>query len=164
MDYKMTRTETMAKIKAKVKAQLMTEFKNFLAEKYGDDSVAMVRTGNSSPVNEIGFSAGTAIDENGTPYDIICTVNPTVKDWLDRVGTKKTFEAFDFETAKAEYELYVAEKAEKETTKAKEKAEREKAKADKKREKETAPTETETAPTETETAPTETTDTETETE
>lgn len=157
MDYKMTRTETMAKIKAKVKAQLMTEFKNFLAEKYGDDSVAMVRTGNSSPVNEIGFSAGTAIDENGTPYDIICTVNPTVKDWLDRVGTKKTFEAFDFETAKAEYELYVAEKAEKETTKAKEKAEREKAKADKKREKETAPTETETAPTET-------TDTETETE
>lgn len=157
MDYKMTRTETMAKIKAKVKAQLMTEFKDFLAEKYGDDSVAMVRTGNSSPVNEIGFSAGTAIDENGTPYDIVCTVNPTVKDWLDRVGTKKTFEAFDFETAKAEYELYVAEKAEKETTKAKEKAEREKAKADKKKEKETAPTETETAPTET-------TDTETETE
>lgn len=157
MDYKMTRTETMAKIKAKVKAQLMTEFKDFLAEKYGDDSVAMVRTGNSSPVNEIGFSAGTAIDENGTPYDIVCTVNPTVKDWLDRVGTKKTFEAFDFETAKAEYELYVAEKAEKETTKAKEKAEKEKAKADKKREKETAPTENETAPTET-------TDTETETE
>lgn len=157
MDYKMTKTETMAKIKAKVKAQLMTEFKNFLAEKYGDDSVAMVRTGNSSPVNEIGFSAGTAIDENGTPYDIICTVNPTVKDWLDRVGTKKTFEAFDFETAKAEYKLYVAEKAEKETTKAKEKAEREKVKADKKREKETAPTETETAPTEI-------TDTETETE
>lgn len=157
MDYKMTRTETMAKIKAKVKAQLMTEFKDFLAEKYGDDSVAMVRTGNSSPVNEIGFSAGTAIDENGTPYDIVCTVNPTVKDWLDRVGTKKTFEAFDFETAKAEYELYVAEKAEKETTKAKEKAEKEKAKADKKREKETAPTETETAPTET-------SDTETETE
>lgn len=153
MDYKMTRTETMAKIKAKVKAQLMTEFKDFLAEKYGDDSVAMVRTGNSSPVNEIGFSAGTAIDENGTPYDIVCTVNPTVKDWLDRVGTKKTFEAFDFETAKAEYELYVAEKAEKvrekvrEATKAKEKAE--KVKADKKREKETAPTETETASTET---------------
>lgn len=157
MDYKMTRTETMAKIKAKVKAQLMTEFKDFLVEKYGDDSVAMVRTGNSSPVNEIGFSAGTAIDENGTPYDIVCTVNPTVKDWLDRVGTKKTFEAFDFETAKAEYELYVAEKAEKEATKAKEKAEKEKAKADKKKEKETAPTETETAPTET-------TDTETETE
>lgn len=157
MDYKMTRTETMAKIKAKVKAQLMTEFKDFLAEKYGDDSVAMVRTGNSSPVNEIGFSAGTAIDENGTPYDIVCTVNPTVKDWLDRVGTKKTFEAFDFETAKAEYELYVAEKAEKEATKAKEKAEKEKAKADKKKEKETAPTETETAPIET-------TDTETEIE
>jgi hypothetical protein len=157
MDYKMTRTETMAKIKAKVKAQLMTEFKDFLAEKYGDDSVAMVRTGNSSPVNEIGFSAGTAIDENGTPYDIVCTVNPTVKDWLDRVGTKKTFEAFDFETAKAEYELYVAEKAEKETAKAKEKEKKEKTKADKKREKETAPTETETAPTET-------TDTETETE
>ena len=157
MDYKMTRTETMAKIKAKVKAQLMTEFKDFLAEKYGDDSVAMVRTGNSSPVNEIGFSAGTAIDENGTPYDIVCTVNPTVKDWLDRVGTKKTFEAFDFETAKAEYELYVAEKAEKEATKAKEKAEKEKTKVDKKREKETAPTETETASTET-------TDTETETE
>ena len=157
MDYKMTRTETMAKIKAKVKAQLMTEFKDFLAEKYGEDSVAMVRTGNSSPVNEIGFSAGTAIDENGTPYDIVCTVNPTVKDWLDRVGTKKTFEAFDFETAKAEYELYVAEKAEKEATKAKEKTKREKAKAGKGREKETAPTETETAPTET-------TDTETETE
>lgn len=164
MDYKMTRTETMAKIKAKVKAQLMTEFKDFLAEKYGDDSVAMVRTGNSSPVNEIGFSAGTAIDENGTPYDIVCTVNPTVKDWLDRVGTKKTFEAFDFETAKAEYELYVAEKAEKKATKAKEKAEKEKTKVDKKREKETAPTETETASTETETASTETTDTETETE
>ena len=118
MDYKMTGTETMTKIKAKVKAQLMTEFKDFLAEKYGDDSVAMVRTGGSSPVNEIGFSAGTAIDENGTPYDIVCTVNPTVKDWLDRVGTKKTFEAFDFENAKAEYELYVAERAKNEVTKA----------------------------------------------
>ena len=153
----MTRTETMAKIKTKVKARLMTEFTDFLAEKYGDDSVAMVRTGDSSPVNEIGFSVGTAIDENGTPYDIVCTVNPTVKDWLDRVGTRKTLDAFDFENAKEEYELYAAEKTEMavmkavEATKARErakarrekaKARREKAKADKEREKETAPTET----------------------
>ena len=43
---------------------------------------------------------------------------------LDRKTNKKTFEAFDFYKAKADYESYVAEKAEKDADRAAKKAEK----------------------------------------
>ena len=110
----------------------------------------MVRTGSSAPVNEVCAMVEEA-DTDGKIYPICITVNPIVKDWAPREGTKKTSEAFDFFEARSAYDDYMTEKADKEADKKKKKEEKiardEKARADK----ESATTETETTKTETET-------------
>lgn len=147
---KITKTNTITKAKTAVKADMTKLFYDFLVEKYGEDSVSMVRTGSSSPVNEICAMVEEA-DTDGKIYPICITVNPTVKDWVPRVGTKKTFEAFDFFEAQSAYDDYMTEKADKEADKKKKKEEKiakdEKARADKK----SATTEIETTATEIET-------------
>ena len=112
------------KANAQAKAELTKIIMDALTQAFGEDNVAMVRTGGSTQVNEIGVRMGTITDTNGYEYDFCATINPTIKGFKERVTKRYTVEAFDFETAKACYENDVA-------TKAVEKEAKDKVKADK---------------------------------
>lgn len=114
---------TVSKVKTEVKASAMDFIFDALVEKYGEDNVAWVRTGNTSKTNEIACVVGDA-EVDGETYPVCFTVNASAKDFIDRKTDKKTFAAFDFVAAKEAYNDYVVEKADKEATKAKAKAEK----------------------------------------
>lgn len=118
-----TKENTITKVKADKKAEVIEKITAFLAGEYGEDAVAMVRTGNTSKTNEIAVIIDTA-EVEGETNPIVVTINPTVKEFANRKTDKKTYTAFDFAAAKAEYETYVAEKATKDAEKAKAKAEK----------------------------------------
>jgi hypothetical protein len=108
-NYEINKEMTITKVKNAVKAELTTTLINALKEEYGEDNVAMVRIG-SSPTNVVAVRCAVATD-NGFDYDVCAVINPTAKDFEDRVSDKgKKYEAFDFEEAKVEYERYVQEK------------------------------------------------------
>ena len=99
------------KANAQAKAELTEIIMNALAQVFGNENVAMVRTGGSTQVNEIGVKIGTITDIDGYEYDFCATINPTIKGFKEKVTKRYTVEAFDFETAKACYENDVATKA-----------------------------------------------------
>lgn len=115
---KINKENTISKIKTDVKAQLVQEFLEFLTQKYGEDSVSLIRTGNSSKTNEIGFIIDEVENENGEVNSIVATINPTIKEFANRKTAKKVYEAFDFAAAKQEHENYISEKNANEKTKA----------------------------------------------
>ena len=112
-----TKENTITKVKADKKTEVIEKITGFLAGEYGEDAVAMVRTGNTSKTNEIAVIVDTA-EVEGETNPIVVTINPTVKEFANRKTDKKTYTAFDFAAAKAEYETYVAEKATKDAEKA----------------------------------------------
>lgn len=118
-----TKENTVTKVKADKKAEVTEKIMAFLIGEYGEDAVAMIRTGNTSKTNEIGFIVDTA-EVEGETNPIVVTLNPTVKEFANRKTDKKQYVAFDFADAKAEYETYVADKATKDAEKAKAKAEK----------------------------------------
>ena len=118
-----TKENTVTKVKADKKAEVTEKIMAFLIGEYGENSVAMIRTGNTSKTNEIGFIVDTA-EVEGETNPIVVTLNPTVKEFANRKTDKKQYVAFNFAGAKAEYETYVTEKATKDAEKAKAKAEK----------------------------------------
>ena len=137
--FKVTKEMTATKIKSAIKTTLLNEFEQFLIQKYGDSAVGMVRYG-STPKNELAFVVGS-IEEDGFEYDVVATVNPTVKDWKEKKTKSRTTEAFDFEQYKADYDDYLTEKATKQAeSKARKnvKSEKEQAKAERRAEVELA--------------------------
>lgn len=118
-----TKDNTITKVKADKKAEVTEKVMAFLAEEYGADAVAIVRTGNTSKTNEIAVIVDEA-EVEGETNPIVVTINPTVKEFANRKTDKKQYTAFDFTAAKAEYETYVADKATKDAEKAKAKAEK----------------------------------------
>ena len=107
--FKVTKEMTATKIKNAIKANLLDEFEQFLVQKYGDNAVGMVRYG-STPKNELAFIVGS-VDDDGFMYDVVATVNPTVKDWKEKKTKSRTTEAFDFEQYKTDYDNYLTDKA-----------------------------------------------------
>ena len=137
--FKVTKEMTATKIKNAIKTNLLNEFEQFLIQKYGDSAVGMVRYG-STPKNELAFIVGS-IEEDGFEYDVVATVNPTVKDWKEKKTKSRTTEAFDFEQYKTDYDDYLTEKATKQAeSKARRnvKSEKEQAKAERRAEVELA--------------------------
>ena len=137
--FKVTKEMTATKIKSAIKTTLLNEFEQFLVQKYGDNAVGMVRYG-STPKNELAFVLGT-IEDDGFEYDVVATVNPTVKDWKEKKTKSRTTDAFDFEQYKADYDDYLTEKATKQAeSKARRnvKSEKEQAKAERRAEVELA--------------------------
>lgn len=122
--FTITKDYTPAKAKTEIKAEAMQVIMDALIATYGEDSVSWVRIGNGdSKSNEIAVIAGT-VEVEGQEVPACFTVNASAKDFVDRKTNKKTFEAFNFAKAKADYEAYVAEKAEKEADKAAKKEKR----------------------------------------
>ena len=137
--FKVTKEMTATKIKSAIKTTLLNEFEQFLIQKYGDSAVGMVRYG-STPKNELAFIVGS-IEDDGFEYDVVATVNPTVKDWKEKKTKSRTTDAFDFEQYKADYDDYLTEKATKQAeSKARRnvKSEKEQAKAERRAEVELA--------------------------
>ena len=139
-DFKITKDMGITKINATAKAEVNTIVTNALVAAFGEDNVAMVRTGGSSAVNVLAVRVGTLTDADGYERDLCVTVDATVKSYKERVTKKYTVEAFDFDAAKDRYDEYLtdkaaeqAEKAEKAVTRAngsKTKAEKEAAMAE----------------------------------
>ena len=133
MNVTITKDFGTGKANAQAKAVLTEIITKALVEAFGEENVAMVRTGGTSQVNEIGVRMGTITDADGFSYDFCATVNPTIKGFKERVTKRYTVEAFDFDsvrqayvddtTAKAEEKGAKAEAKTKKT--AKDKAERE---------------------------------------
>lgn len=112
------------KANAQAKAELTEIIINALAQVFGDENVAMVRTGGSTQVNEIGVKIGTITDIDGYEYDFCATINPTIKGFKEKVTKRYTVEAFDFETVKQAYIDDVTAKAAEKEAKANTKAEK----------------------------------------
>ena len=95
-----------------------------LIAEYGEDSAFYVRE--ISPTTGKGENhlcvLCADISEDGGVFDGPLTIKVTAKEWCERVGTKSVKPAFDFDSARAEYEKWVVESAEKAEKKAAEKA------------------------------------------
>ena len=137
-DFKITKDMGITKINATAKAEVNTIVTNALVAAFGEDNVAMVRTGGSSAVNVLAVRVGILTDADGYERDLCVTVDATVKSYKEKVTKKYTVEAFDFDAAKDRYDEYLtdkaaeqAEKAEKAAKKAVAKANSSKTKAEK---------------------------------
>lgn len=124
MNVTITKDFGTGKANAQAKANLTELIMNALIAEFGEENVAMVRTGGTSQVNEIGVRIGTITDTDGFTYDFCATINPTIKGFKERVTKRYTVEAFDFETAKQAYVDDVTAKTQEKEAKAKAKAEK----------------------------------------
>ena len=124
MNVTITKDFGTGKANAQAKANLTELIMNALIAEFGEENVAMVRTGGTSQVNEIGARIGTITDADGFTYDFCATINPTIKGFKERVTKRYTVEAFDFETAKQAYVDDVTAKAQEKEAKAKARAEK----------------------------------------
>ena len=103
MNVTITKDFGTGKANAQAKAMLTEIITKALVEAFGEENVAMVRTGGTSQVNEIGVRMGTITDADGFSYDFCATVNPTIKGFKERVTKRYTVEAFDFDSARQAY-------------------------------------------------------------
>ena len=124
MNVTITKDFGTGKANAQAKANLTELIMNALIAEFGEENVAMVRTGGTSQVNEIGVRIGTITDTDGFTYDFCATINPTIKGFKERITKRYTVEAFDFETAKQAYVDDVTAKAQEKEAKAKTRAEK----------------------------------------
>jgi predicted RNA-binding protein with RPS1 domain len=112
---------TISKAKDLARKEVMEVILTALAETYGEDNVGWVRTGESSPKNEIGVKV-TTVSDNGEIYDLCVTTNSSAKEPMDRSTAKKTYVAFDFAAARQTFNDYIEAKAASDKEKADKKA------------------------------------------
>lgn len=112
MEYTVDKTNTISKIKTAVKEAIMADFLDYLIGKYGEENVGWVRTGGQSKTNEIAVNYADAVVD-GEVLPICFKMNATVPEFVTRDTTKRHYDAFSFEDARAEYESWIIEKEEK---------------------------------------------------
>lgn len=103
---KIDKTNTINKIKTEAKKFAFDFFEKILTEN-NFEGVKMIR---QSKKNELAFIFDNVEKEDGTIAPLIVTINPTVKDFVDRQTPKKFTPAFDFAAAVNEYDEWAAEK------------------------------------------------------
>lgn len=128
-NFKITKDMGITKINATAKAEVNTIVTNALVAAFGEDNVAMVRTGGSSAVNVLAVRVGVLTDADGYERDLCVTVDATVKSYKEKVTKKYTVEAFDFDAAKDRYDEYLTDKAAEQAEKAEKAAKKAVAKA-----------------------------------
>ena len=124
MNVTITKDFGTGKANAQAKAVLTEIITKALVEAFGEENVAMVRTGGTSQTNEIGVRMGTITDADGFSYDFCATVNPTIKGFKERVTKRYTVEAFDFDSVRQAYIDDTMAKTQEKEVKAKAKAEK----------------------------------------
>ena len=105
-------------IKNAMRADVADLLKTFAVEKFGEENVSVVGS------NEIAICIGTLPDTDGFDRELVVTVKPTAKDWIDRKTTKKTFEAYNRLDEAEAYAVELEEKAKAKEEKAKAKEEK----------------------------------------
>lgn len=120
MNVTITKDFGIGKAQAAAKAKLTEIIMAALVAEFGEDNVAMIRTG-SSPTNEIGVRMGTLTEIDGFEYELCAAVNPTIKGHKEKVTKNYTVPPFDFEDARKAYTTDVAKKAADKVAKAEEK-------------------------------------------
>lgn len=110
-NFRITKDMGITKINATAKTEVNTIVTNALVAAFGEDNVAMIRTGGSSAVNVLAVRVGTLTDADGYEHDLCVTVDATVKSYKEKVTKKYTVEAFDFDAAKERYDEYLIDKA-----------------------------------------------------
>lgn len=110
-NYTITKENGITRISASAKSEVNEVITKALADAFGSENVAMVRTGGTSPVNVLAVRVGTLTDIEGFTHDLCVTLDTTVKSYKEKVTKRYTVEAFDFEACKEAYEDYLTEKA-----------------------------------------------------
>ena len=105
-------------IKNAMRADVADLLKTFAVEKFGEENVSVVGS------NEIAICIGTLPDADGFDRELVVTVKPTAKDWIDRKTTKKIFEAYNRLDEAEAYAVGLEEKAKAKEEKAKAKEEK----------------------------------------
>ena len=105
-------------IKNAMRADVADLLKTFAVEKFGEENVYVVGS------NEIAICIGTLPDADGFDRELVVTVKPTAKDWIDRKTTKKIFEAYNRLDEAEAYAVELEEKAKAKEEKAKAKEEK----------------------------------------
>lgn len=125
-------TVNMTKAKAMMRERVQEVILAALAAEFGEEAAGMTRIVSESTGRGENYPAAAVADitEDGGVFDGCIAVKVTVKEWCQRVGTKATKEPWDFEAAKAEYEAWVEETAQKEAEKTAQKAAKIKADAE----------------------------------
>ena len=101
-------------IKNAMRADVADLLNKFLIEKFGEENVSIVGS------NEIAVCIGALPDEYGFERELVVTIKPTAKDWVDRETSKKVFEAYDRIGEAEAYEMELSEKKKAKEAKAKE--------------------------------------------
>ena len=105
-------------IKNAMRSDVADLLKTFAVEKFGEENVSVVGS------NEIAICIGTLPDADGFDRELVVTVKPTAKDWVDRKTTKKIFEAYNRLDEAEAYAVELEEKAKAKEEKAKAKEEK----------------------------------------
>ena len=92
-------------IKNAMRADVADLLNKFLIEKFGEENVSIVGS------NEIAVCIGTIPDADGFERELVVTVKPTAKDWIDRKTSKKVFEAYSRLDEAEAYKIETEEKA-----------------------------------------------------
>ena len=120
--YKVTKDFGWTKVQSAIKNDIITDFMEFLTEKYGVAKQIRVKSGDNES-NELSFLAAE-VEEDGATYPTYVAFNPAVKSWKSRPYGKKTRPAFDFEAVAERFTAYVAETEQKEADAKRKKAEK----------------------------------------
>ena len=110
-NYTITKENGITKISASAKTEVSTIVTEALITAYGEENVAIVRTGGSSPSNVLAVRIGALTDESGFEHDLCVTLDATVKSYKEKVTKRYTVEAFDFDACREAYEDYLTDKA-----------------------------------------------------
>lgn len=110
-NYTITKDNGITKISASAKSEVNEVITKALADAFGSENVAMIRTSGGSPVNCLAVRVGTLTDESGFEHDLCVTLDATVKNYKEKVTKRYTVEAFDFDACREAYEDYLTDKA-----------------------------------------------------
>lgn len=105
------KSNSMTKVKAQMKEEMMEYIIECLIEKYGIENCSYVRNGNGeSKTKEFAVRTST-IDVAGETFEGVVCINATAKDYRERVTAKgQVHEPYNFNIAREEYNIYLGER------------------------------------------------------
>lgn len=123
LNYQVTKQNTPTKIGAEVKAAVMDVITRALEAEFGPDAVGMARIASTtSKSNKLTVIVGTAESDTDGETPIVLEIDASVKKFVSGNTKKGDYKPFDVVAARAAYDAYIAEKAEKDAETAAKKA------------------------------------------
>lgn len=128
----------MTTAKAQMRDRVNEVIMNALIAEFGEAGMIRIVSESTGRGENLVGSIVADISEGGGVFDGCVTIKTTIKEWTERVGTKSVKPAWDYPSAREDYEAWVeedtAKKAEKEATRAAKRAADEAARAKRKAE------------------------------